>query len=149
MATEFTFGAGNERISIRIETAKASLDENPSYKNRLESTVNLQIGAFSGAFKAEFTTEELMVLHQQLIRGIASHLGTLLFRNAGGDVSLSIVFNGAEAAVITGTILPHRMAHASLTFRLDMPETALARTAEELEDVLHEFPYQPTDVAPL
>ena len=130
MPTEFTFGDGHERLSIRIEA---------SNKNRLESTVNLNIGAFSGAFKAEFAIPDLVLLHEQLIRAFASLSEVIMFKNAGGDFDLTIEFNGPGGAITTGTIKPHRLKQASLIVRLDIPQSALARTAQELEDVLREF----------
>ena len=142
MPTEFTFGAGNERISINIEASKTALNENQGYKNRLESTVNLNIGAFSGAFKAEFAISDLVLLHEQLIKGFASLSEIVAFGNAGGDLYLAIEFNGPGGAIATGTIKPHRLKQASLIFRLDIPQSALARTAQELEEVLREFPPQ-------
>lgn len=144
MPTEFTFGDGHERISIRIEASKASLNETEAYKNRLESTVNLNIGAFSGAFKSEFAISDLVLLHERLIRAFASLSEIVTFKNAGGDFDLAIEFNGPGGAIVTGTIKPHRLKQASLSFRLDIPQSALARTAQELEDVLREFPPQAT-----
>ena len=140
MPTEFTFGAGNERISVKIEASKNSLNENQTYKNRLESTVNLHIGAFSGAFKAEFAIPDLVLLHEQLISAFASLSEIVAFKNAEGDLYLAIEFNGPGGAIATGTIKPHRLKQASLIFRLDIPQSALAQTAQELEDVLREFP---------
>lgn len=142
MPTEFTFGAGNERISINIEASKTALNEKQGYKNRLESTVNLKIGAFSGAFKAEFAIPDLVLLHEQLIRAFASLSEIVAFGNAGGDLYFAIEFNGPGGAIATGTIKPHRLKQASLIFRLDIPQSALARTAQELEEVLREFPPQ-------
>lgn len=145
MPTEFTFGAGDERISVRIEAA-AFLNDNQTYKNRLESTVNLNIGAFSGAFKAEFSISDLVLLHEQLISAFASRSEIVAFKNAEGDFYLAIEFAGPGGATVTGTIKPHRLRQSSLIFRLDIPQSALARTAEEIEDALREFPPQPTRV---
>ena len=141
MPTEFTFGDGHERISVRIE---ASNTKHQPDKNRLESTVNLGIGAFSGAFKAEFAISDLVLLHEQLIRAFAWLSEIITFKNAEGDISLSIEINGPGGAIVTGTIQPHRLRQSSLSFRLDIPQSALARTTQELEDVLREFPPQAT-----
>jgi hypothetical protein len=144
MPSEFTFGSGDERISVNIETSKASLNENQTYKSRLESTVNLNIGAFSGAFKAEFAIPDLVLFHEQLISAFASRSEIVPFKNAEGDLYLAIEVNGPGEAIVTGTIKPHRLRQASLIFRLNIPQSALARTAQELEDVLREFPPHPT-----
>lgn len=141
MPTEFTFGDGHERISIRIEASKTKHQPD---KNRLESTVNLSIGAFSGAFKAEFAISDLVLLHERLIKAFASLSAIIPFKNAEEDISLSIEINGPGGAIVTGTMKPHRLRQASLIFRLDIPQSALARTARELEDVLREFPPQAT-----
>lgn len=139
MPIEFTFGNGHERISIRIEA---------SNRNRLESTVNLSIGAFSGAFKAEFAISDLVLLHERLIRALASLSAIIPFENAVGDISLSIEINGPGAAIVTGTLKPHRLRQASMILRLDIPQSALTRTVQELEDVLREFPPQTTPASP-
>jgi hypothetical protein len=93
MPTEFTFGGGDERISIRIEASKSISNESPTYKNRLESTVNLTIGAFSGAFKAEFAISDLVLLHEQLVSAFTSPSEIVVFKNAEGDLYLAIEFN--------------------------------------------------------
>jgi hypothetical protein len=142
MPTEFTFGGGDERISIRIEASKSISNESPTYKNRLESTVNLTIGAFSGAFKAEFAISDLVLLHEQLVSAFTSPSEIVVFKNAEGDLYLAIEFNGPDGAIVTGTIKPHRLRQASLIFRLDISQSALARTAEEVEKALREFPPQ-------
>jgi hypothetical protein len=102
----------------------------------------LNIGAFSGAFKAEFAILDLVLFHEQLINAFASLSEIVAFKNTEGDLYLAIEFNGPGGAIVTGTIKPHRFRQASLIFRLEIPQSALARTAEELEDVLREFPPQ-------
>ncbi len=95
MANEFTFGAGGERISVRIEEPKRS--------------VSVNLGAFSGSFKAEFALQDLVLLHERLITAFGSPSETVRFANKEEDVSLTIEVNGHGGAIITGTIQPHRL----------------------------------------
>ena len=146
MPTQFTFGAGQERISVRLTAPRNPSRDDRDATNRLDSTVKLNMGAFSGSFKAEFTTEDLLVLHARLIEAITSPPKTISFKNADGALSLSLEFNDQGEAIISGTIQPDRLRQASLVFRFDMQQSALSQTAEEVEDALREF--KPTWTSP-
>ena len=56
MAAEFTFVAGDERLEVRIIGFETSALEKENVGNRLGSTIAVSIGAFTGSFKAAFTT---------------------------------------------------------------------------------------------
>ena len=146
MPTEFTFGAGDERISVRIESSKRSLNENQNHLDRIDSTLSVNLGAFSGSFKAEFAFQDLALLYERLINIVGSLSQTVRFKNKEEDVSLTIEGDGPGGATITGTIQPHRLKQASLIFRIDIPQSSLIRTAKELEDVIREFPTQSTRI---
>ncbi|HVB56636.1 MAG TPA: hypothetical protein VNE63_09425 [Candidatus Acidoferrales bacterium] len=141
MAADFTFGAGEERIEVRIAVSKPPSGEKPNSANELDSTVILHLGAFSGSFTAEVLKQDLVILHDQLIMGFASHSATVPFKSVRDDLSLKIEFNGPGKAILSGTAQPHRLRQAKLTFQLEVEQSSLARTAEELEDFLRNLPH--------
>ena len=140
MAAEFTFVAGDERLEVRIIRVETSSLEKENTGNWLDSTVTVNIGAFTGSFKAAFTTGDLVTLDEQLRHGLASKSGVVSFKNTGGDLSLSVEFKNPANSILSGVIQPHRLPQGVLQFRLDIPRVALFRTLQEVEDALREFP---------
>jgi len=139
MAAEFAFGTENERICVRILAFESTADKE-SVVEWLDSTVSVNIGAFLGSFKAGFTTQDLMGLYEQLNIALTSPSGKVSFKNTGGDLSLSIEFDDRGHAIARGVIQPHRLPQGILHFRLDMAQSDLIATSEELHDALREFP---------
>src|SRR5690242_12436507 len=100
MSTQFTFVAADQRIEIRAVRLQA---------DRLESIVNVAVGAFSGSFKTEFATVDLIKLHERLVTALAALSGIIPLRSANGDLSLTIEFATTEQVAISGTMQPHRL----------------------------------------
>jgi hypothetical protein len=140
MAAEFTFVAGDERLEVGIIRFETSSLEKENAGNWLDSTISVNIGAFTGSFKAAFTTGDLIMLDEQLRNGLASKSGMVSFKNTGGDLSLSVEFKHPANPILSGVIPPHRLRQGVLHFRLDISQAALYRTLQELEDALHKFP---------
>lgn len=138
MAAEFTFGAGEQRINVRCVESPASAEKQRLARN-LNSTVSLTLGAFSGSFNAVFTIQQIEVLREHLVNALVSGPGKVLFRNVVGDLQLEIEFNGQAGGTISGTIQPHGLRQATLSFRFDAEESSLARTGQELDDLIHSF----------
>jgi len=137
MSAEFTFGAGEERIDVRhLEFAPA---EKQRLAGDLKSTISLTLGAFSGSLNAVFSIQALVVLQEQLVNTLSSGVGKVSFRNWAGDLDVEIESNGPGRVIISGKIKPHRIHQATLNFRFDTEESSLAKTAQELDDVLHSF----------
>jgi len=130
MAAQFTLVSKDQRIEVRTTRKHANL---------LESTVSASIGAFSGSFKAEFATTELINLHERLVSSVAAPSGPISFGSANGDLSLVIEFVGTEQAIIRGTMRPHLLQQAKLDFRFDATTASLGPTIQDLEDVIREF----------
>jgi hypothetical protein len=144
MAAEFTFVAGDERLEVRIIGFETSSLEKENAGDRLDSTITVNIGAFTGSFKAAFTTGDLITLDEQLRHGLASKSGIVSFKNTGGDLSFSVEFKHPANPILNGVIQPHRLPQGVLHFRLDISQAALFRTLQELEDALREFPARNT-----
>jgi len=138
MASEFTFVAGNERLEFRVVGLERSSLGTENLEDWLDSTVSVNIGAFTGSFKAAFTISDLIILDEQLRNALSLHSGTASLKNSGGDISLSVEFKERQA-VVSGVIQPHRLKQAALHVRLDMSEAALYQTVQELEDVFRKF----------
>jgi hypothetical protein len=73
MAKTFTFFAEGDRVvaegdrvEVRIVEFEARSNVDESDTVWLDSTVTVQAGAFIGSFKASFTTDDLVRLHEQL-----------------------------------------------------------------------------------
>ena len=143
MAAKFAFGTENERIEIRI-TEVDPFSEKEGIVNTLDSTVSVNIGAFSGSFKAAFTTQDLTELYEQLNSALTSSSGKVSFKNTGGDLSLSIEFNDLGRAFVSGVIQPHRLPQGTLHFRIDIAQSGLTATLQELHEALRKFPISKT-----
>ena len=92
MASEFTFVAGNERLEFRVVGLERPSLGTENLDDWLDSTVSVNIGAFTGSFKAAFTISDLIVLDEQLRNALSLHSGTASLQNSGGDISLSVEF---------------------------------------------------------
>lgn len=126
MASQFCFGAGNEKIEVHL----LGFTHSPSAADtgRLDSTVHVAVGAFSGSFKGEFSTQGLMSLRRELSALLSSGSGTAAFKSVGDDVSLVIQLFESGNVTISGAVRPRRLPQATLDFRFDLPEEALFGT---------------------
>jgi hypothetical protein len=147
MAKTFTFFAEGDRVVAegdRIEVrivefeTRSKVDESDTVW--LDSTVTVQAGAFIGSFKASFTTDDLVNLHEQLKSALATLSGTVISHNTGGGLSLAIKLDSAGRATISGVAYPNRLRRGTLTFQLATDHFALIRTLGELENAMRAFP---------
>jgi hypothetical protein len=140
VATKFTFFAEGDRIEVRIVEFenRSKADQNDAVW--LDSTVTVQAGAFLGAFKASFTTDDLLSLHEQLKSALTTLSGTVSCQNTGGGLSLAIKLDSDGRAAITGVAYPNRLRCGTLTFQIATDHFALIRTLRELEDTMRAFP---------
>jgi len=106
----------------------------------LDSTVTVQAGAFIGSFKASFTTDDLVRLHEQLRSALATLGGTVICHNTGGGFSLAIKLDGDGRANISGVAYPNRLRRGTLTFKLVTDHFALIRALRELGNAMRVFP---------
>jgi hypothetical protein len=139
MASEFTFVGENERLEVRVIGFEHSFPERQNAENWLNSTISVNVGAFTGLFKTAFTSDDLVMLDEQLRNALSSKSGPVSFRNRGGDLSLCIEFSHPEHLILSGVIQPHCLPHGVLHFRLDTSKAALNRTLRGLEDALRKF----------
>lgn len=142
MGQEVTLTGEQGRLAIDVASY-----ENPSATDRddanwLASTIGVKAEPFSGAFNATFTTHELIILHEQLKKALASLSVTVTFQSTEGDLSLSIEFSKRGAATISGVVQPvvSHGAASALHFRLDTDQSALTQTLRQLEVALRRFP---------
>jgi hypothetical protein len=140
MAAQFTFFAEGGRIEVRVVEFENRSRKSESDAVWLDSTVTVEAGAFTGSFKASFTTDDLVSLHRQLKSALTSLCGTVSCQNTGGGFSLAIELGSDGRAVITGVARPNRLRRGTLTFRVDTDHFALIRTFRELEDTMRAFP---------
>jgi hypothetical protein len=140
VATKFTFFAEGDMIEVRIVDFENRSPKNDSEAVWLDSTITIQAGAFLGAFKASFTTDDLLNLHEQLKSVLTTLSGTVSCQNTGGGLSLAIKLDSGGRAAITGVAHPNRLRRGTLTFRIETDHFALIRTYRELEDAMRAFP---------
>ena len=145
MAAQFTFFAEGGRIEVRVVEFENRSRKSESDAVWLDSTVTVEAGAFTGSFKASFTTDDLVSLHRQLKSALTSLCGTVSCQNTGGGFSLAIELGSDGRAVITGVARPNRLRRGTLTFRVDTDHFALIRTFRELEDTMQAFPKRRTN----
>lgn len=84
MAKRFTFFAESDKIEVRIVECEARSMAGERDPVWLDSTVTVEAGAFLGAFKASFTTDDLVSLHNQLKSALMTRSGTVSCQNTGG-----------------------------------------------------------------
>jgi hypothetical protein len=144
VARQFTFFAEGGRIEVRIVEFENRSPQDENDTVWLDSTVTVQAGAFLGSFKAAFTTDDLMSLHEQLKSALTTLSGTVCCQNTGGGLSLAIKLDSSGKAAITGVAQPNRLRRGALNFRIDTDHVALIRTFRELEDTMRAFPVSQT-----
>lgn len=136
MATTFTFFAEGDRIEVRIVEFENRSTVDKGDTVWLDSTVTVQAGAFIGSFKASFTTDDLVRLHEQLQSALTTLSGTVICHNTGGGLSLAIKLDSAGRATISGVAYPNRLRHGTLTFQIATDHFALIRTLRELGNAM-------------
>ncbi len=143
MAAKFTFFAEGDSIEVRIvdfETPKPQ----QSGAIWLDSTVTVEAGAFSGSFKASFTTDDLVSLHEHLKSALIAQNGTVFCKNTGGGLSIVLNLRDDGRVSIVGIAQPNRLRGGTLHFEIATDHFALIRTFRQLEDTLRVFhPGQP------
>jgi hypothetical protein len=140
VATTFTFFAEGDRIEVRIVELETRSKVDESDTVWLDSTVTVHAGAFIGSFKASFTTDDLVRLHEQLQSALTTLSGTVICHNTGGGLSLVIKLDSDGRASISGVAYPNRLRRGTLTFQLSTDHFALIRTLRELEGAMGAFP---------
>ena len=145
VAKTFTFFAEGDRIEVRIVEFETRSKVDESDTVWLDSTVTVQAGAFLGSFKASFTTDDLVRLHEQLQSALTTLSGTVSCQNTGGALSLKIRLDGDGRAAITGVAHPNRLRRGTLTFRIETDHFALIRTYRELEATMRSFCSEPNN----
>ena len=138
MAAKFTFFAEGDSIEVRIvefETPKPQ----ESDAIWLDSTVTVEAGAFVGSFKASFTTDDLVSLHEQLKSALITQNGIVCCKNTGGGFSLVIKLGSDGRASIAGIAEPNRLRRGALHFEIATDHFALISTFRQLEDTLRAF----------
>ncbi len=144
VAKRFTFFAESDKIEVRIVEFEARSKADERDPVWLDSTVTVEAGAFLGGFKASFTTDDLVNLHEQLKSALIARSGTVSCQNTGGGLSLAIELDSDGRAAITGVAYPNRLRRGTLTFQLATDHFSLIRTLRELEDTMRAFPTSQT-----
>jgi hypothetical protein len=141
VAEVIKFGGEQGSITIAIQGYERPGTENYDDANWLRCEVTVKADPFSGMFRCDFTTHDLVVLAEPLKRSLASLSGTVTFRSTEQDVVFDIVFDEKRGtAEIHGKAQPHRWLGACLSFRLDTDQSYLAQSLREIEAVLRKFP---------
>lgn len=139
MSAKFTFFAESDKIEVKVVELENHVAANESRTVWLDSTVTIEAGAFLGSFKASFTSDDLVRLHNELKSVLRSPNGTVIFQPSGGGLSLSINIEGNGKTSITGLAQPKRLRQGVLQFNVDLDRFALTRTVHEIEGTLREF----------
>jgi hypothetical protein len=138
VAAKFTFFAEGGSIEVRIvdfETPKPQQID----AIWLDSTVTVEAGAFLGSFKASFTTDDLVSLHEQLKSALIAQNGTVCCKNTGGGLSIVLTLRNDGRVAIIGIAQPNRLRGGILHFEIATDHFALVRTVRQLEDTLRAF----------
>ena len=140
VSEQIKFAGEQGSLLLEVSGYENPLATNEDDANWLASTLTIKAGPFAGVFRVAFTTHDLISLRDRLKNGLAALSETVSFQSTEDDIAFDIEFNKRGAATISGTAQPHRSLEASLTFRLDTDQSALAQTLRQLETVVRRFP---------
>ncbi len=139
MAVHFAIGESDEVIEFRFKASEESGLQTGS-DGSFNSTINVNIGAFSGAFQSLLTPRELSIFYNRLNDVLKAHRGTVSFENAAGDISISISCSEpGQRARVTGVVKPRRMLQSELHFDFGTSQYEVSLGLEKLYDTLQEF----------
>jgi hypothetical protein len=139
MAVHFAIGESDEVIEFRFKGAEESRLRTGSDGN-FNSTINVNIGAFSGAFQSLLIPQELSTFYNRLNDVLKAHRGTVSFGNAARDISIAInCSEPGQRARVTGAVKPQRRRQSELHFDFDISQYDLSLALEKLYDTLQEF----------
>lgn len=139
MAVSFAIGESDEVIEFRFKAAEESRLQTGS-DGSFNSTINVSMGAFSGAFQSVLTPQELSIFYNRLNDVLKAHTGTVSFENAAGDISISIACSEpGHKARVTGVVRPKRIPQSELHFHFNTSQCEVSLGLEKLYDTLQEF----------
>jgi hypothetical protein len=125
-------------VEVRGYERPATKDQDDA--NWLRCEVSIKVGPFGGAFKAAFTTYDLIVLAERLKRALATPSGTVSFQSTEGDIDLDIVLDKRGGAIIRGRANPNGWQGTFLQFQFESDQSYLTQTLGQIEAALRSFP---------
>jgi len=108
--------------------------------NWLNTRVFIEVGAFSGRFRASLTTYDFERLYAQLREAVERLSGRIEFESAEGDVSFSVEFSARGHAIVSGVLKPEGSEKDALTFKLETDQSSLSETVQQLGVVVRKLP---------
>jgi hypothetical protein len=108
--------------------------------NWLNTRVLIDVGAFSGSFRASLTTYDFERLYAQLGEAVDRLSGRAEFQSAEGDVSFSVEFFARGHATVSGALKPESSEKDALTFSFETDQSSLSETVQQLGAAMRRLP---------
>ena len=130
----------HDRVEVTVSGYERQPSGNYDDDNWLNVEVSVAAGGFRGKFEASFVTTELI--------GFRDEIATL-YRNLSGEaklvtletqLSLTLTGNGRGGIALRGEAWDQPGIGNRLEFKLNLDQTYLAKTLEELNAVVERFP---------
>jgi len=140
VSEEIRIGSKQGSILIEVDGYERPSAEDYDDANWLKCTVAVNAGAFDGNFKTTFTTHDFVVLHERVEHQLAEMSGDITFENTEGDLTLNINMDKRGAALMSGTVHPHKYLEASLRFEFESDQSYLEQTRRQIQAVIRKYP---------
>ncbi len=134
------FSGTEGRLSVQVFGYERSNAADEYDANWLNTRVLIEVGAFSGRFRASLTTYDFERLYAQLGEVVERLSGRVEFESAESDVSFSVEFSARGNAIMLGVLKPEGSEKDALTFKLEIDQSSLSETVQQLGAVVRKLP---------
>jgi hypothetical protein len=109
--------------------------------NWIDCEIELEVGAFRGAFRADLRSEEFQTLMEQMAGlSLSADDGTASFTTMEGQLAFTLTGDGSEQIRIGGEAIDAAGTGNRLQFAFILERSALADIGRSLEHLLTAFP---------
>jgi hypothetical protein len=138
---KFSFGQSErERIEVDVMSYERPASGEYHDDNWLTVSIAVRVGAFSGRVGAAIVTDELVRFAQQLHRVYEQLSGSAEFTTLEGQLSLALACDTLGHITLRGEVLDEAGIGNRLQFRLDLDQSFLQHSIQELDAVIKAFP---------
>jgi hypothetical protein len=133
-------GSEHERVEVTVSGYERQPSGDYHDDNWLTVEVSLAVGGFRGRFQASFLTAELTEFRDQLAALNTSLKGEAKLVTMETQLLLSLSGNGRGGILLKGEAWDQPGIGNCLAFGLDIDQTHLANTLQELDAIIERFP---------
>src|ERR1700683_3827277 len=105
---DYVIISGREgRLVIEVSGYERPATNDEYDSNWLMASVSVESGAFSGKFRAPFTTHDFARLRERLAGAVETLSGSVEFESAEGDLKLTVELSRRGTASVSGVAKPN------------------------------------------